>query len=73
MAARNYSDRTLKLLWGRAGCRCAMPECRVELLADATTYDPIVVIGEIAHIAAAMVGPVRIKQCLQRSAMTTTT
>jgi len=30
-----------------------MPNCRVELLADATEYDPIVVIGEIAHIAAA--------------------
>jgi hypothetical protein len=30
-----------------------MPDCRVELLADATDYDPIVVIGEIAHIAAA--------------------
>jgi hypothetical protein len=33
-----------------------MPECRVELLADATTYDPIVVIGEIAHISAAQNG-----------------
>lgn len=53
MPARNYSDRTLKLLWGRAGGRCAMPECRAELLADATAYDPIVVIGEIAHITAA--------------------
>jgi hypothetical protein len=30
-----------------------MSECRAELLADATAYDPIVVIGEIAHIAAA--------------------
>jgi hypothetical protein len=30
-----------------------MPQCRVELLADATDYDPVVVIGEIAHIAAA--------------------
>ncbi len=29
-----------------------MPECRVELFADATHYDPIVVIGEIAHVAA---------------------
>ena len=53
MAARNYSDRTLKLLWGRAGGRCAMHECGVELLTDATAYDPIVVIGEIAHMAAA--------------------
>jgi hypothetical protein len=29
-----------------------MPECRIELFADATDYDPIVVIGEIAHVAA---------------------
>ena len=50
---RAYSDRTLKLLWGRSGGRCANPNCRVELLVDATEYDPIVVIGEIAHIAAA--------------------
>jgi hypothetical protein len=38
--------------------RCAMPECRVELFAGATEYDPIVVIGEIAHVAgAADAGP----------------
>jgi hypothetical protein len=30
-----------------------MPECRVELFAEATDYDPIVVIGEIAHVAGA--------------------
>jgi hypothetical protein len=51
--SRSYSDRTLKLLWGRAAGRCAMPECRVELFAEATDYDPIVVIGEIAHVAGA--------------------
>ena len=56
--ARNYTDRTLKLLWGRAAGRCAMPECRIELFAEATDYDPIVVIGEIAHVAgAADAGP----------------
>ena len=53
---RRYSHRTLKLLWGRAAGRCAMPECRVELFAEATAYDPIVVIGEIAHVAAAADG-----------------
>src|SRR5260370_41735768 len=51
--SRSYSNRTLKLLWGRAAGRCAMPECRVQLFAEATDYDPIVVIGEIAHVAAA--------------------
>jgi hypothetical protein len=35
-----------------------MPECRVELFAEATEYDPVVVIGEIAHVAgAADAGP----------------
>lgn len=29
-----------------------MPECRIELFADATDYDPIVAIGDIAHIEA---------------------
>jgi hypothetical protein len=57
-ASRSYTDRTLKLLWGRAAGRCAMPECRVELFAEATEYDPVVVIGEIAHVAgAADAGP----------------
>lgn len=56
--SRSYTDRTLKLLWGRAAGRCAVPECRVELFAEATDYDPIVVIGEIAHVAgAADAGP----------------
>jgi hypothetical protein len=53
---RSYTDRTLKLLWGRSGGRCAMPECRTELIADSAEYDPMVVIGEIAHVAAASDG-----------------
>ncbi len=52
-ASRNYSDRTLKLLWGRAAGHCAMPDCRVELFAEATDYDPVVVIGDMAHVAGA--------------------
>jgi hypothetical protein len=57
-ARRTYSDRTLKLLWGRAAGRCANPECRTELFAEATDYDPIVVIGEMAHVAGASdIGP----------------
>lgn len=50
---RAYSDRTLKILWGRAAGRCAVPDCRVELLIEETDFDPVVVIGDIAHIAAA--------------------
>jgi len=35
-----------------------MPECRIELFAESTAYDPVVVIGEIAHVAgAADAGP----------------
>jgi SMODS-associated and fused to various effectors sensor domain/HNH endonuclease len=33
-----------------------MPECRTELFADATDYDPVVVIGEMAHVAGASDG-----------------
>ena len=56
--SRSYTDRTLKLLWGRAAGRCAMPECRIELFAEATDHDPVVVIGEIGHVAgAADAGP----------------
>ncbi len=51
-SGRSYSNRTLKILWGRAAGRCAVPSCRMELYADATDYDPIVIIGEIAHIEA---------------------
>ena len=51
-SARTYSQRTLKILWGRAAGRCAMPECRLDLLVEATDYDPVVVIGDIAHIEA---------------------
>lgn len=54
--SRSYSNRTLKVLWGRAAGRCAMPECRMELIVDATEYDPIVVIGDIAHGAASSDG-----------------
>ena len=51
-SGRNYSSRTIKILWGRAAGRCAIPTCRVELFAEATDYDPVVIIGDIAHIEA---------------------
>ena len=49
---RSYTDKTLKLLWGRAAGRCAVATCRVEVFADATDHDPIVTFGDIAHIHA---------------------
>ena len=55
---RHYSALTLKLLWGRAAGRCAMPDCRIELFAESTKHDPVVPLGEIAHAAASSVrGP----------------
>ncbi len=57
-SSSSYSQRTLKLLWGRAAGRCAMPDCRIELFEDESSYDPIAVIGEIAHIqASSAAGP----------------
>lgn len=61
---RSYTDRTLKLLWGRAAGRCAMPECRIDVFAEATAHDPIVVIGEIAHVAAAGAQGPRVVQAM---------
>lgn len=52
-SARRYSDRTLKVLWGRSAGRCAVPECRSELFVDDSEYDPLVIIGDIAHVEAA--------------------
>jgi len=40
------------MLWGRAGNRCAMPECRIELVMDATETDDESLIGEECHIVA---------------------
>ncbi|WP_155980830.1 tetratricopeptide repeat protein [Nocardia sp. CNY236] len=45
-------------LFQRSGNMCAFPGCSVSLTAEATPVDPLVVLGEIAHIVAASVrGP----------------
>jgi hypothetical protein len=49
---RNYLDSDIKILWGESASRCAFPECRVELVEDATPHDPKKVLGKIAHIVA---------------------
>lgn len=46
--ARQYSPRTLKLLFGFAAARCS--KCRRDVVAEATSKDPAVVLGKIAHI-----------------------
>lgn len=40
------------MLWGRSGSRCAMPNCREELVMDATETDDESLIGEECHIIA---------------------
>lgn len=48
----SISIKTHKMLWGRSGNRCAMPECRVELVMDITETDDESLIGEECHIIA---------------------
>lgn len=49
---RKYSDKTLKILFGFCGNRCAEPTCTNLIIADATPYSVEAVIGQIAHIYA---------------------
>jgi hypothetical protein len=48
----SISPTDRKLLWGKAGNRCAVPTCRRVLVAEPTETDPEAVIGEEAHIVA---------------------
>lgn len=46
------------MLWGRAAHRCAFPDCRLPLVADATETDDESLIGEICHIVGqSSIGP----------------
>jgi hypothetical protein len=49
---RKYPIPDLKLLFGLAAGRCALPDCRQPVYADATDFDEIKVIGKIGHIIA---------------------
>ena len=45
------STKTLKMLWGRAACLCAYPNCpREELIEAATSDDEASIVGDNAHI-----------------------
>jgi hypothetical protein len=46
------SVKTQKMLWGRAANRCAFPECRRELVIDASETDDESLIGDACHIVA---------------------
>ena len=54
---RSYTDRTLKLLWGRSGGRCTMPECRVELTRTQANTTPLSSSGRWHTVAASHSGP----------------
>lgn len=48
----SISVKTRKMLWGKAANRCALPECRKELVMDETETDDPSIIGEECHIIA---------------------
>jgi len=46
----SISSKDQKILWGRSGNRCALPECRTLLVINKTVSDREAIIGEMAHI-----------------------
>lgn len=44
--------KTRTMLWGRAGGHCSFPECRRNLIFDASETDDESLVGDIAHIVA---------------------
>ena len=48
----SISLKTHKMLWGRAANRCAFPNCRLELVMDASETDDEALVGEECHIIA---------------------
>lgn len=50
---RQYSQKTLKLLFGSCGNQCAEPSCTNPIIAAASGYSEAAVIGQICHIYAA--------------------
>jgi hypothetical protein len=53
---RRYPRTDVKLLFGLAAGRCALPDCREPVYAEATEFDDAKVIGKIGHIIAHSVG-----------------
>lgn len=50
--ARNYSVRTVKILFALSGNRCAHPECQEPVIANGTEASDDLVVGQISHIFA---------------------
>ena len=51
--SRVYSPKTIKILFGFSGNRCAMPSCSNRIVNPATEYSLDAVVGQISHIYAA--------------------
>jgi hypothetical protein len=49
---RKYPQADVKILYGRAAVRCALPNCRRELTLEPASNGPSKQIGKIAHIVA---------------------
>ena len=47
---RSYSERDLKLLWGKAAGFCSRPSCRLHVIKEARGSDREAIIGKICHI-----------------------
>lgn len=51
-STRNYSIRTVKMLFAVSGNRCAHPDCNEPIIANATQDSADLVVGHISHIYA---------------------
>ncbi len=47
---REYDRRTVALLFGLSGNRCAHPDCNNPIIAEPTSFDEAAIVGHIAHI-----------------------
>jgi hypothetical protein len=53
VAKRSYSSKTLKVLFGLSGNKCAVPECNNPIINAGTDLSDELVVGQICHIYAA--------------------
>ncbi|MBD5136630.1 MAG: HNH endonuclease [Lachnospiraceae bacterium] len=60
----NISEKTLKLLWGKSGGKCAFPGCELDLFSEDGS-----VIGEICHIIARKKSGARGKEQIEEDKM----
>ena len=47
---RKYDQRTVALLFGLSGNRCAHPDCNNRIIAEPTSFDDAAIVGHIAHV-----------------------